>query len=239
MRRRKSLIGSTSTRHPTFVPTPLPIAIVRPVGRRRHHGRAHRPTLRWIVGIADAILRRRQRIVEFSDSAHCLLRIAVVRSDVKARLSDHEIVTRGEPIIALHLWNEHLPPFSKDGPNFAWAARLRRQMFRSLTELARHIDSNEELAGIRAIRARVAFANHARRAKLMRIGAAFGFRHGVADDRRSGARRAHDFIENFWLFALALAFNPRSLRRRSFLRARGDLWMSKTALLRRFKGHAR
>ena len=239
MRRAKTFPGSTRTRHFSFVPTPLPIAVVRPAGRKDNRSRTHLFTLREVVGTTDAMLRRPQGVFEFSSSAECLLRVAVVRSDAKVWLSDHEVVPQGEPIIALHLWNEHLPPFPEDGPNFAWVAQFRRQLAQSLTELARYIDLNPDLAAIRAIRARVAFANHRRRAKLIRIGARFGFRHGVADAQLNVARRVHDFLENFWLFALALAFNPRSLRHRSFLRARDDLWMSKAVLLRRLKNHVR
>jgi hypothetical protein len=46
--------------------------------------------------------------------------------------------------------------------------------------------------------------------------------------------RAHDLAENLWLVALGFAFGAQAHERRSLLRWRGDVWISRARLLERF-----
>lgn len=185
----------------------------------------------------DALLRRAYGVFEFSTSDHCLLRIAIARSRETVRFSNGVLIECGDPIATLHLWNEHLPPFPENGPNFAWVARVRQQMFKSLAELAVYAESAYELENVHAFHARIAVTGSKRREKVSRIGAHFGFERVVRDSRRGLGYAVHQFFENFLLWGLAWTFNPRSLRRRALIRQRDELWISKVALIRRYGRH--
>jgi hypothetical protein len=186
--------------------------------------------LRRAVRSLDRLLRRVQGIYEFGGE-HCLLRLAAIRAPAAVRLADGTAIARGERILALHLWNEHLPLPDRRRPSFAWASRLRQEMLQSLWELAAYAQAYPESAS--AFCCRIAFADHRRRGKMIRIAAKLGFERLAPQDRLPGMR-VHDLLENFWLLGLVFAFNPAALRRRAFFRERDELWISRKALIRRY-----
>src|SRR6266513_1141181 len=51
---------------------------------------------------------------------------------------------------ALHLWNEHVPRYSGNGPTLAWAKEMRRRMLRSLGLLADFVERDRVWATVRA-----------------------------------------------------------------------------------------
>ena len=61
---------------------------------------------------ADALLRHLYQIREFTDDPNCLLRLAIKQAGTPLRLSDGTRIMPGDPIGELHLWNDHVPPFS-------------------------------------------------------------------------------------------------------------------------------
>jgi len=71
---------------------------------------------------------------------------------------------------------------------------------------------------------------------MRRFGSWFGFEEAAEVGPLSALRRLHDAAEDVWLLALAWTFNPGSLRRRSILRRRDDLWISRAGMIAR---HAR
>ncbi len=212
----------------------LPISVV--TGRAYHHRRAYldRSFLRGIICWIDSLLRRVLGVREFGPCAACLLRVAYKQADSRLALNDGTVVERGAAIADLHLWNEHVPPLSARGSRFVWVNRIRRQMHLSLQELAFYARTNPDLQNITAFRARVAFAGRGRGEKVAGIAARFGFERVWPDRPPCLGRRIHDFFENFWLWGLVWAYNPRSLRRRNLMRQRHELWISKTAIQERF-----
>jgi hypothetical protein len=188
-----------------------------------------------LVWKLDGGLRRLYGVREFSDRPRCLLRIAIRRADASLRLADGYEVARGDEIVELHLWNEHLSSLSPRGSGLGAAAVLRRQIDSSLSELSGHIESEPSLAGITALRARTALVPRKRLQKLLRIASAYGFDSVTSDAPDPLVTRLHDVCENFLIWALAWTFNPNALRRNGLLRSRCELWISRGALMSRYR----
>ncbi|HEV2363710.1 MAG TPA: hypothetical protein VGS12_05865 [Caulobacteraceae bacterium] len=194
--------------------------------------------LRAAVRNLDARLRRAQGVIEYARDDACLLRISRIGAPAQVRLPSGAVIAKGEAVIALHFWNEHLPRARRRGGGFAWARVFRRQMVRSLVELARRFESDPGLAEVKAVRARLRLrlAGEAR-SSPRKVGSRMGFERAV-ENARAPARPAHDFLENFWLLALAWTYNRACARRAPLLRACDDLWMTRATLIQRYGGGA-
>ncbi len=88
------------------------------------------------------------------------------------------------------------------------------------------------------MRARVASPLGRRRSELVRLAARFGFAPPRREPSVRWAGRAHDVAENLWLLALALAFGTQVHEHHELRRWRGDVWISRSELLRRFGARA-
>ena len=93
----------------------------------------------------------------FSRDGRCLLRYAAISSPGDYRLSDGTVLKAGDLVIDLHLWNEHIPPVPKAGPDLAWARLVSQWMKHSLVLLAEAVRTDPALRGAKAIRARTNF----------------------------------------------------------------------------------
>lgn len=180
----------------------------------------------------DAWLRRKLDFIEYSSSPTCMIRVVVTAADGEVRLSDGTVVKPGQPIIDLHFWNERVPQ-TDACHGLGWGRRFGRQLTRSISELAQVIDEHPRLRDAVAIRGRLAFSGARDQDDAQRFAHWFGFEYALAG-RPTFARRLHDAAEDIWLLALAWTFNPGSLRTRSMVRRRDDLWISKAALMERY-----
>jgi hypothetical protein len=234
MQGRSTVDGAVRSRQ--FSPTSagLPISVTRPHAHVRQRAAAAPSLGRRVICGIDRLLRRAQSICEFTTSEHCLLRLAISRADASVRLHDGVSIENGGTIAVLHLWNEHLPPLPKGGPTFAWANRMRQQLLHSLDELAAYAAASSSLRNVVAFQARGAFVSRGRSEKMVSIAAGFGFERIVRDRQPPLIIRVQDFVDNFWLWGLVWAFNPRSLRGRALIRQRDELWISKATLIERF-----
>jgi hypothetical protein len=88
-----------------------------------------------LIGAIDRALRRIYGIREFEREDDGLLRIAICRAQRELILSDGIRIRRGDSVVDLHIWNEHLPCFPATVRDFGWAARVRRQALSSLDRL--------------------------------------------------------------------------------------------------------
>src|SRR5947207_5343876 len=79
----------------------------------------------WValVGTFDAWLRSYYGIQELTDDPQCVLRIGPMPARMPVLLADGTEIREGEPVGALHLWNEHVPRYTGNGPTLAWARR--------------------------------------------------------------------------------------------------------------------
>ena len=189
--------------------------------------------MRRLIRGFDGLLRRLYGVVEFCDDPLCLFRIQPARYPRSLRLSDGTEVRPGEPVLILHLWNEHIPPLSPDGPDLLWAVQVRRRLLRSLHRLAALVASDPGLTGVKAVGGVTVLIplDGEGPARLM---TRLGF--DVVTRPRSWLRGFGEFWENLYAWALMWAFNAPTLRRKQLLRLRRtEVWMSRQRLLERYE----
>lgn len=210
-------------------------------GTAARHGYAIRSStgsdvLRRAISAVDDGLSRCCGVKPFSRDERCLLRYAAIASPGDYRLADGTVLKAGDPVIDLHLWNEHIPPVPKAGPDLAWARLVSQWMKHSLVLLAEAARTDPELRGARAIRAKTNFVGWGGQSESMsRLIARFGF-EDVDEGAASMPERVHDALENILIGALTWTHNPEALRRDKLIRQRRPVWMSADTLRRRHSG---
>lgn len=191
-----------------------------------------RPFVIWL----DAVIRRRRGVFTFSTDEDCLLRLELGKASHALRLNGCT-VEKGDPVLFLHLWNEHLPPLPVSGPTLAWAKRVERLFVGSLRRAAEEIRRDPRLATVRAVGGVTAVfapdpgSSGAR--FLRRLGFTVLPYHG-----RLGW--FGEFWENLYSLWLIRAYNPASLRgRRVSGLHRTEIWMPVEDFLANFVGERR
>jgi hypothetical protein len=180
----------------------------------------------------DGWLRRRRGVFEYSLEPQCLFRLEQRRADDTLELADGTRVRAGARVLALHLWNEHLPLMGRSGPTFAWAHKTSRAISTSLQELARYLARRSDLSDVCVFYAdvRVSGANQAVRAA--RSLGRFGFEITSASvDRRAVPQRMADAL---FVLLMAGAINPCTLRGALIRHANLRVFMSRTVLEQRY-----
>jgi hypothetical protein len=195
----------------------------------------------WLGAFLEALddrLRARNGVIEYSRSPDCLFRIGLIASSDDIVLADGTHVHAGDRLIDLHVWNEHVPPFPRHGPNLGWALRVSRALDGSLRELHRYIESHAEVRDVVALRANMTFRGSARSAPLGHLAARYGFEPVAAPPSRSPWRRLHRFGENILISLVVLARNAAALHADTLWRDRTMVLLTRQALQRRYGGDA-
>ncbi len=190
---------------------------------------------RRIVRRIDYLLRQVYGVVDIDPQNPCLLRIETMRAPCAIQIEGKRLVERGETVIALHYRNDDLPPVPADGPDFAWVCRFRDQLSYAMHRLALRLESDPELASVKAVCGRMSMASGGRSAKARRFGAYFGLKPADQQERDSFGARVHDRLEDVWLWALAWAYNPGCLRGRDLSRGRDEVWMARADFIARHR----
>lgn len=189
----------------------------------------------WIFAL-DRWLCRRLGIYEYSAREDCLFRAEIKRADETVLLCDGREVRLGDPLLELHLWNEHVPPMGR-GPSVAWGRRTARVMDASLRELGQHLTQSAECRAVVALRAQMRLRTGRQSAQLASIFRRFGF-EAVTHPKVKRPGRLHLLGENILVALLILAANPVSLRSGLLRRNGARVIISREAFLRRY-GHPR
>lgn len=187
--------------------------------------------LRRIILRFDAYLRRRQGVAEFTDDPGCMLRIGVARAPYRMEL-DGQTIEAGDPVLMLHLWNEHLPRMPQEGASLGSVRVLYSAFTASFRLLSLHIQASPELADLRAVGGPLALlapGDHPGGVQFMQR---LGF---TVLPYRSPLGRFGEFWENFYSWWIIWTYNPGSLRGRPLghLR-RSELWMTMEEFMRRY-----
>ena len=187
----------------------------------------------WVFSL-DRWLRRWHGIYEFTAHRDCLFRAERCLAEESLLLSDGTRVRRGDPLLKVHLWNEHMPVMRQDGPTVAWARRASRAINTSLRELARHVAQSSDLDAIVAVCADMRLATARQSAQLARIVARYGFE--AAKDSRVGRPGFLRRIgENILMMLLVLATNPMAFRAAVLRRDHTRVAISRAKLLRLYR----
>ena len=186
--------------------------------------------LRRAISGVDDRLSHRCGVKPFAQDERCLLRYAVLSSPCTFTLSDGTEVKAGHPVVDRHVWNAHIPPVPRQGPDLAWARLVARWLKHSLMLLARAVDAETEMQSAKAIRARTNFVGWGEQSEsLSRLIERFGF-EDVDEGLATLPERIHDAFENILIGALTWTHNPEALRRDRLVRRRRPVWMSVDAL---------
>ena len=161
-----------------------------------------------------------------------MLRAGLSQARAPVSLSDGTQIQVGELVGTLHFWNEHLPPYSSNGPNLRWACAIRDRVVYSLRAFTDYIESEAAWREVRAIRTETALPARLGASQIGRVFRRYGFERVPTDS--SLLARLHGLGECFVLWGLTRAFNPAALPRQPFLRDRHELWISRNALLLRY-----
>lgn len=181
----------------------------------------------------DRWLRRRQGIYEYTADARCLFRIERGQADEHLLLSDGTRVRVGDPILRLHLWNEHMPVMGQRGPTVVWARQISRGLDCSLRELACYLAQSTELRHVTVICGDMHVGTVAQCHRLERIVARYGFES--AGDRAVGAAGALRRLgETILVLLLVLVTNPIALRKAVLRRHCRRVFLSRAALEHRY-----
>src|SRR5579872_217793 len=135
--------------------------------------------LRWIAQSAlriDNLLRRRSLVCEYSNDPRCIFRMQLDTARQDVALSEGASLRRGDRLINIHLWNEHMPEVPPEGPSLAWGRRLGGAMDASLRQLSEFLAGHPEFDDVVAVRAYTAIATARSESALRRIMDHFGFR---------------------------------------------------------------
>jgi YkoP domain len=187
----------------------------------------------WVFGL-DRWLRRWHGVYEFSGRRECLFRAERCLAEESLLLCDGVRVRRGDPLLRVHLWNEHMPAMGQKGPTLAWARRASRAIETSLRELARHLMQCSELDEVVAVCADMRLATAKQSAQLVRIVSRYGFE--AAKDSRVGRPGLLRFIgENILMVLLILATNPTAFRAEVLRRGHARVIISRAKLLRLYR----
>jgi hypothetical protein len=188
------------------------------------------------VRLIDSLLIRQLGVTQFTQDPACILRIAHGVAPHDYVFADGTRVTRGEPVLALHFWNEHLPQIGRGDKAFAWGLDLTRRFRYSMKLLARYLKHAREWDEIRVLHGDFGFWEESR----IGFGAAVVARLGldlVPQDAPGWNVFRYAFWANLFSWWLVWTFHPASMQGKKFAQIqRGEIWMSRARLMQMYGG---
>ena len=197
------------------------------------------PRLAVAIFALDKWLQRRQGVVEYSAHPQCVFRMQVGRAHRQLLLRDGTPLRRGQRIVHLHLWNEHIPPVPTTGTTIRWARRMQHGMAVALRELAKYLAARPELADVAVICADVPCGTQSQAHQLSTIMGHYGFETIPEEEPVPLLEQLHRFGDNILISLLVLAQNSVALRADTLRRVRVPIYLSRRGLAERFGGAER
>jgi hypothetical protein len=183
----------------------------------------------------DTRLRRLNGVFEYSDDGDCILRISRETAEHRVELADGTRIEPGDPLLGLHIWNEHMP-VARAGHWVGWAHVASRRFLHSLRELDAYIDARPEFSNLKAIVADAAIATAAQSEQLVRIAERHGFEAAAPDQLPARKNPLRRLGENILMLLLVMAANPAAARADVLLRRNRRMYLSRDALRRLRRG---
>lgn len=187
--------------------------------------------MRALIRGIDALLCRAYGIFDISDDPDFLLRLQIGKAPHELRFSN-QVIAKGEPVLIIHLWNEHLLTISPQGPDLAWAIKMYRAFETSLQQVACWIEGDSNSQGITAVGAITYLIFAGPRANGARMMERLGFTLMPYNNPLGGFGL---FWENFYSWLLIWTYNPGDLQDHKLTEMhRDELWIPVDEFLRRF-----
>ena len=162
--------------------------------------------MRRVIRAFDHWLSRRLGIFTFSQADDCILRLAYGLAPDNIETADFQ-VEKGSPVVFLHLWNEHLPPYTGLDDSLVWAALATRQLRSSLGLAARYLLGDPRFNGVRAVMGVTALFSPPRHPGDPHPMEHFGF---TVLPYHSPLGKFGEFWENFYSWMVLYAYSPAS-----------------------------
>jgi hypothetical protein len=192
------------------------------------------PWLAEAIFALDKWLQRRQGVVEYSAHPQCLFRMQIGRSQRQLLLRDGTLLRRGQRIVHLHFWNEHIPPVPQTGTTIRWARQVQHGIAVSLHELADYLASRPQLHDVQVICGDVPCGTQSQAHQLAHIMAHYGFETILEEEPVPLRERLHRLGDNILISLMVLAQNSVTLRRDTLRRVRVPIYLSRRGLAERF-----
>lgn len=191
--------------------------------------------LRAGIRLIDSLIRKSERSYEYCDDPDCVLRVQLTPCPHAATFGSMTI-QEGEPVLALHVWNERMPPIPPGGADLQWALHLRRQVLHSFRKLAKVMQGNELYAPVRAIYGASVLFSSTSHTGGMRMMQSFGF---TVLPYHSPLGKFGEFWENLFSWWLMYAYNTASMDTRKFWQLeRTETWIDRDEFIRRYGENA-
>ncbi len=188
-----------------------------------------------IVRKIDATLRDFYNIFDYCQDDDCMLRMSFTNSERDITLSDGTQITKGQKVVELHFWNEHMPQMPKSGPDMAWALAFRRKVIHSLKNLSSYIETNPEMKDISAFFGDPPFSGQESMSPLMEMVRRWGFDVVEKEAPEGIWERFVAFWEKVYTLMLVWVYNPGSLKNKdAWVRNRDELWISRGLLINKY-----
>jgi hypothetical protein len=187
--------------------------------------------MRAAVRLIDTLLRKKGGLFEFSHDPQIILRLQLRTAPHQAMIAGVDIA-RGDPVLALHIWNERMPRIPPAGADLHWARLLSRRIIYSLRAVAHWMDADSSCAQVRAIFGASTLFSSSYHTGGMQMIQRLGFTI-LPYQRPLGSFGT--FWENLFSWWLMWTYNEASLRTHAFWRLqRTEIWMVRDEFLRRF-----
>jgi hypothetical protein len=187
--------------------------------------------MRAAVRLIDTLIRKSEGVFEFSKDPNCILRLQLRRAAHSVTIGNARI-SKSEPVLEVHAWNERMPKLPEEGATLVWALQLRRQVIHSFKEVAKLMQQNHQYSQVQAVcgtSALFSFSEHIGGTRLMQH---LGF---TVMPYHRPLGRFGEFWENLFSWWLMWAYNDTSLHSREFWHLqRTEIWITADEFIRRY-----
>lgn len=180
----------------------------------------------------DWVLRRWQGIYEFCRADDCLLRAAIAKANRDVELPDGTWIRRGDRVLELHWWNEHVARLVANKPALARAKLFPSLVQHSLQLFGRYLVNAPEARDLGFIHAHAVLVTQSSERDIADRAQQYGFWTLVPSADLLG--RAHDFFEEFFVRALFWALHRRKRVKRLRTLKQVELWATRSEFLARY-----
>jgi len=187
--------------------------------------------MRALIRGFDTWLCRRNRIFSFCTDPDCVLRLQFSPAPHAMQIEGMTI-SRGKTVLAMHIWNDHLPHVPPEGADFRWAVKTLRMYRYSLHLAARYVGQNASLPTFHAVMGQTSLFPPPAQISSSHPMQRFGF---TVIPYRGPLGRFGEFWENFYAWWLIWAYNPVSALHWNIFKAhRSEIWMTAQTFMKRY-----
>jgi hypothetical protein len=185
-------------------------------------------TMRILFRFIDRLIRQRLHVFEIADNPECLFRLQFGSAPHDIHLKNG-VIRAGEPILFLHLYNDHILPAWTQATDVTWAIKAARYLKRSFQQIAQFVLEDPRAREARALGGSPGFLSSADRPAGVQFMSRLGFE---IFPYHSPLGRFGLFWENLYSWILIWTYHHESMRTRHVQNIeRFELWMSRERLL--------